>query len=341
MAIASSPPHAYSSCYCHQPELSQPTTIAMTDGRDECEEEGRQQSEPSRSPLPRPPPLLLTLTPQGGGRGEGNWVSARGRGGSGQSPHKHLRLSTSLKGKRKRERRWKGAEATQRALANKGSKRGQRRQPGEEAECWRALLVLPKGDFILTGEEVARTFGLTSVVTSGMTESYSGLVGVVVWGEDMVHHATLMARGGGVGWRSVWTPPPRMLILSSGVMVGADAKALQALEAMKSHHDFDSTISLKSLASIQKHFSILNECVLHAPGPGQWSYHSYPEGFSISIDALEVGLRFPLHPVIGECLGWWQISSHDARQSPNYTGASRSRFLDPGFNTATLAGTAR
>ncbi|RWW13433.1 hypothetical protein GW17_00022845 [Ensete ventricosum] len=29
---------------------------------------------------------------------------------------------------------------------------------------------------------------------------------------------------------------------------------------------------------------------------------------SVSIDALEVGLRFPLHPVIGECLGWWRIS---------------------------------
>ncbi|RZR82871.1 hypothetical protein BHM03_00009399 [Ensete ventricosum] len=66
-------------------------------------------------------------------------------------------------------------------------------------------------------------------------------------------------------------------ISSSGVMVGADAKALQALEAMKSHHDFDSTIR-----------------------PGQWSYHSYPEGFSISIDALEAGLGFPLHPVIGD-----------------------------------------
>ncbi|RRT55756.1 hypothetical protein B296_00033417 [Ensete ventricosum] len=47
-------------------------------------------------------------------------------------------------------------------------------------------LVLPKGDFILTGEEVARTFGLTSAVTSSMVESYGGLVGAVVWGEDMV-----------------------------------------------------------------------------------------------------------------------------------------------------------
>ncbi|RRT79969.1 hypothetical protein B296_00014800 [Ensete ventricosum] len=32
-------------------------------------------------------------------------------------------------------------------------------------------------------------------------------------------------------------------------------------------------------------------------------------GFSISVDALEVGLRFPLRPVIGDCLSWWQVSS--------------------------------
>ncbi|RRT36775.1 hypothetical protein B296_00046529 [Ensete ventricosum] len=73
------------------------------------------------------------------------------------------------------------------------------------------LLVLLKGDFILTIEEVTRTFGLISVVTSGMVESYNGPVGAVVWGEDMMHHATLMAHGGGVGWRSVQTPPPQML----------------------------------------------------------------------------------------------------------------------------------
>ncbi|RWW45718.1 hypothetical protein BHE74_00048419 [Ensete ventricosum] len=60
-------------------------------------------------------------------------------------------------------------------------------------------------------KEVTRTFGLISVVTSGMVESYNGPVGAVVWGEDMMHHATLMAHGGGVGWRSVQTPPPQML----------------------------------------------------------------------------------------------------------------------------------
>ncbi|RZS19784.1 hypothetical protein BHM03_00052220, partial [Ensete ventricosum] len=74
-----------------------------------------------------------------------------------------------------------------------------------------------------------------------------------------------------------------------------DVKALQALEVMKSCHDFDSTMSLESLAMVRKRFNIPNEYVLHAPGSGQRPYHPCLEGFNISIDALEAGLRFPLH----------------------------------------------
>ncbi|RWW87851.1 hypothetical protein BHE74_00003303 [Ensete ventricosum] len=77
---------------------------------------------------------------------------------------------------------------------------------------------------------------------------------------------------------------------------------------MKSFHDFDSVVTLESLASIRKHYNVLDEYILHAPGPGQRPYHPCPEGFSISVDALEVGLRFPLHPIIGVCLDWWRIS---------------------------------
>ncbi|RZR77338.1 hypothetical protein BHM03_00002379 [Ensete ventricosum] len=96
---------------------------------------------------------------------------------------------------------------------------------------------------------------------------------------------------------------------SSSVMTEADAKALQALEAMKSHHDFDSTVCLESLGSVRKRFSIPSEYVLQASRSGQRPYHPCPGGFGISIDALEAGLRFPLLPVIGECLNWWRASS--------------------------------
>ncbi|RZR94468.1 hypothetical protein BHM03_00023157 [Ensete ventricosum] len=36
---------------------------------------------------------------------------------------------------------------------------------------------------------------------------------------------------------------------------------------------------------------------------------------SISVDALEAGLRFPLHPTIVECLRWWRISP--SQMAPN------------------------
>ncbi|RWW50630.1 hypothetical protein BHE74_00043101 [Ensete ventricosum] len=91
--------------------------------------------------------------------------------------------------------------------------------------------------------------------------------------------------------------------LSLDIVTRVDAKALQALEAMKSFHDLDSVVTLKPLALIWKRYNIPDEYVLHTLGPEQCPYHPCPRGFSISIDAFEAGLRFPLHPVIGECLG--------------------------------------
>ncbi|RRT37758.1 hypothetical protein B296_00027797 [Ensete ventricosum] len=61
------------------------------------------------------------------------------------------------------------------------------------------FLVLPKGDFILIGGEVAHTFGLTSAITLGMAKSYDGPVSAEVWDEGIAHHAALMARGEGAG----------------------------------------------------------------------------------------------------------------------------------------------
>ncbi|RWW50897.1 hypothetical protein BHE74_00042803 [Ensete ventricosum] len=91
-----------------------------------------------------------------------------------------------------------------------------------------------------------------------------------------------------------WSRPPSS---SSGVMTRANVKALQALKVMKSYHDFDSTINLESLSTIRERYSIPTKYVLHAPAPGQRSYHPCHSGFSISVDALEAGLMFLLHPI--------------------------------------------
>ncbi|RZS01222.1 hypothetical protein BHM03_00031041, partial [Ensete ventricosum] len=147
-----------------------------------------------------------------------------------------------------------------------------------------------------------------------MAESYGGRAVAAAWGEGVARHTTLMGVELGsvvpghlhLGYQIDCRPGPESS--SSGVMTGADAKALQALEAMKLHHDFDSTVYLESLGSVRKRFSIPSEYVLHAPRSGQQPYHPCPRGFGISIDTLEAWLRFPLHPVIGECLNWWGVS---------------------------------
>ncbi|RWW86747.1 hypothetical protein BHE74_00004471, partial [Ensete ventricosum] len=83
---------------------------------------------------------------------------------------------------------------------------------------------------------------------------------------------------------------------SSSVMTPMDVRAFKTLEIMKSCHDFDSTMSVESLVAIRERYSIPSKYALHAPLPGQHLYNTHPDGFSIFVDALEAGLRFPLHP---------------------------------------------
>ncbi|RWW61950.1 hypothetical protein BHE74_00030958 [Ensete ventricosum] len=64
---------------------------------------------------------------------------------------------------------------------------------------------------------------------------------------------------------------------SSVILTRSDVKAIKAVEVMKSCHDFDSTISTESLVLIRRRFSIPDEYALHAPQPGQRSYHENGE----------------------------------------------------------------
>ncbi|RZS18225.1 hypothetical protein BHM03_00050458, partial [Ensete ventricosum] len=54
-----------------------------------------------------------------------------------------------------------------------------------------------------------------------------------------------------------------------------------------------------------EHYYIPSEYELHVPLPGERPYDAFSSGFSLSIDALEAGLRFPLHPVIESFLTEW------------------------------------
>ncbi|RZR78220.1 hypothetical protein BHM03_00003496 [Ensete ventricosum] len=77
---------------------------------------------------------------------------------------------------------------------------------------------------------------------------------------------------------------------------------------MKADHDLDTAVTEGSLVVIRGWYSILIEYGLHVPRPGQRPYSSDAPGMCITVDALEIGLRFPLHPLIKEYLRWWRIS---------------------------------
>ncbi|RRT33560.1 hypothetical protein B296_00035663 [Ensete ventricosum] len=111
---------------------------------------------------------------------------------------------------------------------------------------------------------------------------------------------------------------------SSGASFGppspVDARVLRDLEVMKSDHDLDTTVTEGSLVVIRERYNIPVEYGLHVSQPRQRLYSLDAPDMCISVDALEAGLRFPLHPLIEECLRWWRIS-------PNQVAPNSWRYL--------------
>ncbi|RZR84779.1 hypothetical protein BHM03_00011659 [Ensete ventricosum] len=96
---------------------------------------------------------------------------------------------------------------------------------------------------------------------------------------------------------------------SSGASLGPLSPVnARVLRDLKADHDLDTTVIEGSLAMIRGRYSISIEYGLHVPWSGQRPYSSDALDICILVDALEAGLRFPLHPLIEECLRWWRIS---------------------------------
>ncbi|RZS26472.1 hypothetical protein BHM03_00059821 [Ensete ventricosum] len=112
----------------------------------------------------------------------------------------------------------------------------------------------------------------------------------------------------GSGGTGLGDPEASPLGASSGPPSLVDARVLRDLEVMKADHDLDTTVTEGSLAVIRERYSISAEYRLHVPLSGQRPYSLDAPGMCISVDALEVGLRFLLHPLIEECIRWWRIS---------------------------------
>ncbi|KAJ8492395.1 hypothetical protein OPV22_014116 [Ensete ventricosum] len=109
---------------------------------------------------------------------------------------------------------------------------------------------------------------------------------------------------------SIGEPEASSSGVSSGPPSPIDARVLRDLEVMKVGHDLDKVVTEGSLAAIREQDSILIEYRLYVPQLGQLPYSSDVSGVCISVDALEASLRFPLHPIIEECIKWWRISSN-------------------------------
>ncbi|THU61035.1 hypothetical protein C4D60_Mb07t19030 [Musa balbisiana] len=102
---------------------------------------------------------------------------------------------------------------------------------------------------------------------------------------------------------------PRVGHLSPGD-VPLEARGSSALLAsIKLWHDVDSVVTEDFLGELRERYCISEGYGLFAPRPGQRPYDQFPQGFGLTVGALKAGLRFPLHPVIEDCLRKWGISS--------------------------------
>ncbi|RRT50249.1 hypothetical protein B296_00029741 [Ensete ventricosum] len=87
-----------------------------------------------------------------------------------------------------------------------------------------------------------------------------------------------------------------VVVLSSGGVAPSDPGAADAQATMQSFLNVDSTVTTRRLMEVRKNYFVPPEYELNTLLLGERPYNAFPSGFSLSIDALEAGLRFPLHP---------------------------------------------
>ncbi|RWW11619.1 hypothetical protein GW17_00024762 [Ensete ventricosum] len=125
----------------------------------------------------------------------------------------------------------------------------------------------------------------------------------------------ILARRSRVLDRSSGDSRSTAVLSSSQGVAPANSGAVEALVAMQSCFNIDSTMTTRRLVEVRKNYYIPLEYELHVPLLGECPYDAFLSGFSLSTDALEVGLMFPLHPMIEACLDGWQISP--SQMAPN------------------------
>ncbi|RRT70026.1 hypothetical protein B296_00028431 [Ensete ventricosum] len=92
-----------------------------------------------------------------------------------------------------------------------------------------------------------------------------------------------------------WDSRLSTLVFVSEGVAPVDPRTANALVAMQSNFDVDSTVMTRRLVEVRKNYFIPPEYELHAPLPGERPYDVFSNGFNLSTDAFKAGLRFPLH----------------------------------------------
>ncbi|RWW41943.1 hypothetical protein BHE74_00052536 [Ensete ventricosum] len=92
-----------------------------------------------------------------------------------------------------------------------------------------------------------------------------------------------------------------VVVVPSSSALG-DSTTSDALVAMLSFFNVDSTVTTRWLVKVRKNYFTPPEYELHVPLSGEHPYDAFLCGFGLSTNALEAGLRFSLHPVIKVCL---------------------------------------
>ncbi|RWV95304.1 hypothetical protein GW17_00042076, partial [Ensete ventricosum] len=105
------------------------------------------------------------------------------------------------------------------------------------------------------------------------------------------HSVKILARRSRVLGRPSEDSRSTIVLSWSGDTAPTDFRATEALAAMRSCFNIDSTMTTHRLVEVRKNYYIPSKYELHVPLPGERPYDAFPSSFSLSTDTLEVGLR--------------------------------------------------
>ncbi|RZR95453.1 hypothetical protein BHM03_00024305 [Ensete ventricosum] len=106
------------------------------------------------------------------------------------------------------------------------------------------------------------------------------------------HSVKILARRSRVLGRPSEDSRSTIILSWSGGTAPTDFRATEALAAMRSCFNIDSTMTTHRLVEVRKNYYIPSKYELHVPLPGERPYDAFPSSFSMSTDTLEVGLSF-------------------------------------------------